>query len=85
MRKLKTISITGYLMKTGLLAEEVKPDGTKVKRPTEAGRSLGISTATRTGMYGEYTAVIYDRDAQQFILDNPDAIAAINGASLHEN
>ena len=81
VQKLKTASITGYLMKTGLLAEEVKPDGTKVKRPTEAGRSLGISTATRTGMYGEYTAVIYDRDAQQFILDNLDAIAA----PLHEN
>ena len=85
VQKLKTASITGYLMKTGLLAEEVKPDGTKVKRPTEAGRSLGISTATRTGMYGEYTAVIYDRDAQQFILDNLDAIAAINAAPLHEN
>ena len=85
VQKLKTASITGYLMKTGLLAEEVKPDGTKVKRPTEAGRSLGISTATRTGMYGEYTAVIYDRDAQQFILDNLDAIAVINAAPLHEN
>ena len=85
VQKLKTTSITGYLMKTGLLAEEVKPDGTKAKRPTEAGRSLGISTATRTGMYGEYTAVIYDRDAQQFILDNLDAIAAINAAPLHEN
>jgi hypothetical protein len=85
VQKLKTASITGYLMKTGLLAEEVKPDGTKAKRPTEAGRSLGISTATRTGMYGEYTAVIYDRDAQQFILDNLDAIAAINAAPLHEN
>ena len=65
--------------------EEVKPDGTKAKRPTEAGRSLGISTAMRTGMLGEYIEVVYNRNVQQFILDNPDAIAAINGASLHEN
>ena len=49
VQKLKTASITGYLMKTGLLAEEVKPDRTKAKRPTEAGRSLGISTPHAQG------------------------------------
>lgn len=33
VQKLKTASITGYLMKNGLLAEEVKPDGTKTSAP----------------------------------------------------
>lgn len=78
MQKLKITSITKFLLQSGLLFEEEGPGGNKNKRPTEAGRKLGISTAQRTGQNGEYTAVIYDRQAQQFILDNLDAIIAIN-------
>ena len=37
------------------------------------------------GQNGEYIAVIYNRAAQQFILDNLDAICAINTEPLHEN
>ena len=85
MQKLKTTSITGFLMQSGLLFEEESPSGRKNKRPTEAGKSLGITTTVRTGQNGEYTAVIYSMEAQQFILDNLDAIAAINAAPLHEN
>lgn len=85
MQKLKTTSITAFLMQSGLLFEEEKPNGSKAKRPTEAGRALGISTAQRMGQNGEYTAVVYSREAQQFILDNLDAIMAINATPLHEN
>lgn len=85
VQKLKTTSITGYLLETGLLAEEMRPDGTKAKRPTDMGQNLGISTALRTGPNGSYTVITYSRNAQQFILDNLDAIAAINAAPLHEN
>lgn len=85
MQKLKTASVTSYLLQTGLLAEEVKPDGKKSKRPTEMGRKLGISTSLCQGPNGPYALVVYDRQAQQFILDNLDAIAAINAAPLHEN
>ena len=85
MDKLKTTSITKFLLQSGLLFEEESPDGRKNKRPTEAGRQLGLSTAQRTGQNGEYTVVTYDRQAQQFILDNLDAIAAINTAPLYEN
>lgn len=85
MQKLKTTSVTALLLKTGLLMEETLPSGSKAKRPTEAGRRLGISTALRTGLHGDYTAVLYSREAQQFILDNLDAIIAINTAPLHEN
>lgn len=84
MHRLKTTSITSYLTQTGLLAEEMKPDGKKAKRPTQMGRSLGISTALRPSPNGVYTAVLYDQAAQQFILDNLDAIAAINAMPLHE-
>ena len=85
MQKLKTTSITKFLLQSGLLFEEEGPSGTKNKRPTEAGRKLGIATQQRTGLNGDYTAVVYDRQAQQFILDNLDAIISINAAPLHEN
>ena len=35
---------------------------------------LGISTEERNGVIGNYTAVVYNRQAQQFIVDNIDAI-----------
>ena len=85
MQKLKTTSITKFLMQSGLLFEEESPSGKKNKRPTETGWQLGISTMQRAGQNGEYTAVVYDQQAQQFILDNLDAIIAINATPLHEN
>ena len=85
MQKLKTTSITKFLLQSGLLFEEEAPNGNKNKRPTEAGWKLGISTQQRSGQNGDYTAVVYDQQAQQFILDNLDAIIAINAAPLHEN
>ena len=85
MQKLKTTSITKFLLQSGLLFEEEGPSGNKNKRPTEAGWKLGISTQQRSGLNGDYTAVVYDRQAQQFILDNLDAIIAINAMPLHEN
>ena len=85
MQKLKTTSITKFLQQSGLLFDEEGPGGNKNKRPTEAGWKLGISTTQRSGQNGEYTAVVYNREAQQFILDNLDAIIAINATPLHEN
>ena len=85
MQRLKTTSITKFLMKSGLLFEEEAPSGNKNKRPTEAGWKLGISTQQRSGQNGDYTAVVYDRQAQQFILDNLDAVIEINNTPLHEN
>ena len=73
MQKLKTTSITKFLLQSGLLFDEEGSGGKKNKRPTEAGRELGISTQLRTGQNGDYTAVVYSREAQQFILDNQAA------------
>ena len=84
-QRLKTTSITKFLLQSGLLFEEEAPSGNKNKRPTEAGWKLGISTQQRSGQNGDYTAVVYDQQAQQFILDNLDAIIAINATPLHEN
>ena len=85
VQKLKTTSITAFLMQSGLLYVEETPTGSKSKRPTDAGRHLGMQTVQRSGQNGEYTAVVYDRQAQQFILDNLDAVIALNAAPSHEN
>ena len=85
MQKLKVTSISAFLMQSGLIEAQELPSGQTIKRPTDSGRSLGISTEQRTGQLGDYTVVVYDRSAQQFILDNLDAIIAINVAPLHEN
>ena len=85
MQRLKITSITAFLMQSGLLVEEVSSSGRKSKRPTDTGRNLGIATEQRTGQNGDYTAVLYNREAQQFILDNLDAIIDINATPPHEN
>ena len=78
VKSLKTTAITNFLVQINMLAVEESAKGKAVKRPTQQGRELGITTEQRLGKYGEYTAVIYNREAQNFILDNIDAIIAIN-------
>ena len=80
MKKLKYTSISQFLEQSGMLEVVEQANGRKAKRPTDAGRSIGIYTEERTGQNGPYTAVLYNRGAQQFILDNIDAIIEINNA-----
>ena len=35
---------------------------------------LGILSEQRNGMYGEYTVTVYNREAQQFIIDNIETV-----------
>lgn len=74
VKKLSTTAVTGYLLEAGFLQEQLREDGKKYRRPTEAGRAIGIITQLRRGQYGEYEAVFYNTDAQHFIIDNLDAI-----------
>lgn len=67
-------AIASWLIEIGALEWETTPNGESVKRPTEQGKRLGISTETRTGMTREYVIIVYSKDAQQFILDNIEAI-----------
>ena len=79
MTKLKTTSITGFLVESGLLKAVQAPDGSTTKVPTEQGRSMGISVEERSGRYGRYRITLYNIDAQQFILDNIEAVIEVNG------
>jgi len=74
MKKLAATHITEWLVSIDMLKIETNAEGRNVKRPTAHGMELGISTEERNGVIGNYTAVVYNRQAQQFIVDNIDAI-----------
>lgn len=78
-KKLKVTSVTEWLVDVEMLYNEII-GGKKRKKPTSNGKSIGITTQVHTGQYGEYEMVLYGKEAQQFILDNIDAIVAKNNA-----
>ena len=75
-KKLKHTDITSWLIEIHALEVCSTADGKTVKRPTEQGKALGISTEKRNGRNGEYTVVLYNQETQQFILDNLDTVIA---------
>lgn len=74
MTKLSYVAIRDWLMELGMLEEALGDDGKASKRPTPLGESLGIVLESRTNQYGTYFTVVYNLDAQHFIMDNLDAI-----------
>ena len=85
MTKLKHTSITTFLLQSGFLAEEQTGEGKTRKTPTEHGRSIGISTEERVYQSGTYQVTVYNVHAQQFIMDNMDAVIEINNQKLPSN
>ena len=67
-----------FLEREGYLVQYRDAQGRTKREPTDRGIGLGISTEERTGVYGDYKVVLYDRNAQQFILDHMNQIAKIN-------
>lgn len=78
MVKLSYKALTEWLIEAGLLSVVSGIDGKSLKRPTPNGTLLGISTQQRQGPKGTYTVVVYNREAQQFLLDNLDAAIELN-------
>lgn len=74
MRKITYKDLTNWLISVDMLAEETNSEGKTRKRPTANGREIGISTEIRTGQNGTYTVVLYDKSAQQFIIDNLESV-----------
>ncbi len=73
MTKLAPSVVLEWLESIGILEKKPNPEGKQSRRPTEAGRQLGILEEERTGMHGAYVAVLYTEAAQHFIVDNLDA------------
>lgn len=74
MKKLSYKNIADWLVEIRILEVVTKEDGKTSKAPTEQGRNIGISVEIRNGQYGQYEIVVYNRTAQQFIVDNIDAV-----------
>lgn len=74
MQALSYRALAGWLVEAGFLDVVRTGSGAGQKRPTAAGLELGIFTEERTGAKGPYRVVLYSRAAQQFILDNLDAV-----------
>lgn len=73
-RRPSTTVITDWLLSKGFLEKVPNAEGKQRRVPTEAGRRIGIYAETRQGQYGEYLAVYYSVDAQQFLLDHLEEI-----------
>lgn len=73
MVKLKVTAITDWLVDIGMLEVLTFNDKNR-KLPTAQGLAMGILKEERTGLYGTYQAVLYDENAQHFIIDNLPAI-----------
>ena len=76
MEKVSYRQINQWLLNIGMLYLHDFGGKRPVKRPTEEGNQIGITVDTRMGRYGEYQVVLYNEEAQRFILDNLEAVAA---------
>lgn len=72
--KLKTTDIVNWLVEVGLLEKKINYKGKETSCPTSFGVELGISAENCSGLYGNYTVVLYNQSAQKFIVDNIEAI-----------
>ena len=75
-RKISTTVITNWLLRKGFLTEVVAANGKKSRLPSEQGFGIGMSVEDRTTIYGVMKTVLYNTDAQNFIMDHLDAITA---------
>ena len=73
-------NLTKWLMYFGFI-EEIEIDNTRVKCPSADGKEIGILLEERQGQYGSYYVTLYNREAQQFIVDNIDAILSLDKES----
>lgn len=76
MVKLSYRQINQWLLNIGMLFWNDLGGRKPVKRPTKEGNQIGITVESRMGRYGEYQVVLYNEEAQRFILDNLDAVVA---------
>ena len=82
MGKISYMKITVWLMDAGFLEPLTMPDGKDARRPTAAGNALGIPVEERTGATETYQVVVYDLQAQHFVVDNLEAIMAFDQIRL---
>ena len=80
MKRITARSVGVWLVTIGALETVTDKLGRTHKRPTDAGRALGISMETRVSDRGEYPIVVYNAEAQQFIVENLYEILAVESS-----
>jgi hypothetical protein len=73
MRKLPPTAVTEWMTAHDLLTVVTEAEKNK-KIPTASGRQLGLMLETRQGTRGQYDAVLYNENAQRFILEHLEEI-----------
>jgi hypothetical protein len=76
-KKLSAVTVIKWLVDTGYLRVVQDNDKKTHKELTEKSTKIGMSTDERVGPSGPYTAILYDKTAQQFILENLPAITEL--------
>ena len=74
MKKLQPAAVNAWLVSVNMLCV-VQVNGKSYKRPAPAGENIGISMERREGQAATYYVVLYNKDAQRFIVDNLPAVA----------
>ena len=69
-KKLKTTTITDWLIEKGFMTKQTDADGKSKRLPTAIGEQIGLTVKLREGQYGTYQAVYYSEDAQRFLPDH---------------
>lgn len=77
MKKISYKHLNDWLVNIGMLCQQTESDGKLKKLPTATGIEIGITVEVRRSMRGEYTVVVYNRDAQKFIIDNIDSVIGL--------
>ena len=70
MKKLNHTTLTKWLVDEGFLRVVQDGDNKTHKELTEKSAGIGMSSEVRDGQSGAYTMDLYNRQAQQFLLDN---------------
>ena len=83
VKKFPKRNLTKWLISIDLI-EEIEVNGNKQKRPTVSGEEIGISLEERQGQYGAYFVLLYNIEAQHFIIDNIDALLAFDSGEYKE-
>ena len=84
MKPLSATLVIKWLRKEGILQEVLKGDGHKTNLPTEKGKSLGIVIEFHKNAEGlGHQRVVYSINAQRFILNNIESVAAFHPENNH--
>ena len=78
VKKLRATQITSWLYLQGYLSEVEHEDGKRFKVLTDTSRLIGLTSKEMINSFGrKYPVILYNTEAQKFVIDNLDAIARV--------